>query len=530
MIAAMRRRAPRAHAEDEGFALVVVLGTMTVLMLFLLATLAFAVNNTKPNRRGQDAKTALAAAQAGVDEYVARLTAADDYWTNGNNDSTNKAFSSAGTPIPGAAAGGAVFKYSVLTDAVQTASDGVIRLRSTGTSRGVSRSITAQLTPASFLKYIYYSDIEALDPVLVKTPDARCYTYYYNGRSTAPTGTCQEIQWTGGDTVDGRLHSNDALQINGPVNFTSPETGTSWKTPPIANRYWWGTGTPLSIKPRPEDVVPLPQTNQELQAVASTGSGCVYSGETRIRFTGAFMRVLSPGTKAGVPSRCYNTSTPNVEQLVAVPSVIYVDDNSGTCGTLNAQGTAVGYPQPNEDVSGRSISPYNCAKGDAFVEGTLSGRTTLATKNNIVVTNDIYYSSGTGGPITGTDVLGLIADNYVWVYHPVKDDGSNLATLANPGVFHIDAAILSVKHSFVVQNWDAGAVLSPAGGALSTKLTVRGSIAQKFRGPVGQSKPDGSRSGYLKNYTYDDRLLNLPPPFFLKPATSPWHVQSVSAG
>ena len=523
----IRRCRDAARGDEQGFALVVVTGTMTVLMLFLLTTLAFVVNNSKPNRRGQDAKTALAAAQAGVDEYVSRLTATDDYWTRGNLDTSNNAFDAGGTPIPGGAAGGATFKYSVLTNAVDTATNGIIRLRSTGTSRGVSKTITAKLTPSSFLKYIYYSDIEVVDPALAKTTDARCSTYYYSGRSGAPSGTCSEIQWTGGDTVDGPLHSNDALQINGSVNFTRTETGTSWKTPTIPGHYWWGTGTPLSVQPRPEDVVPLPQTNQELQTVAASGSGCVYSGETRIKFTGATMQVLSPGTRGpGVPPRCYNTLSPNAEQSVAIPSVIYVTDTSGACGPVDAQGTAVGYPQANEDTTARSISPYNCAKGDAFVEGTLTGRTTLATSDNIIVTNDINYSTG----VSGTDVLGLIADNYVWVYHPVKSDGTNLKPTGNPGVFHIDAAILSVKHSFVVQNWDAGEVLSPVGGAVSTKLTIRGSIAQKFRGPVGTTRSDGSRTGYLKNYVYDDRLQNLPPPFFLKPATSPWHVQSISSG
>ena len=102
------------------------------------------------------------------------------------------------------------------------------------------------------------------------------------------------------------------------------------------------------------------------------------------------------------------------------------------------------------------------------------------------------------------------------MYHPVDTNGANL--LSTP-VRKIDAAILSVGHSFIVQNYFSGAALSTASDD-TTKLRVRGSILQKFRGPVGVP---GS-NGYLKNYVFDTRLLSAPPPYFLRPLTSPWKV------
>jgi hypothetical protein len=50
----------------------------------------------------------------------------------------------------------------------------------------------------------------------------------------------------------------------------------------------------------------------------------------------------------------------------------------------------------------------------------------------------------------------------------------------------VQAAILSLKHSFTVQNFARGAPLGD--------LTVNGSITQKFRGPVRTTGP----TGYLK--------------------------------
>ena len=72
-------------------------------------------------------------------------------------------------------------------------------------------------------------------------------------------------------------------------------------------------------------------------------------------------------------------------------------------------------------------------------------------------------------------MLGLVADNDVAVYHPVNGSGATQAgSLTDPT---IDAAILSLNHSFYVQNWATGAPLGT--------LTVNGVITQEFRGPVG---------------------------------------------
>ena len=77
----------------------------------------------------------------------------------------------------------------------------------------------------------------------------------------------------------------------------------------------------------------------------------------------------------------------------------------------------------------------------------------------------------------------------------------------------IDAAILAINHSFIVDHYDCGSGLG--------KLTVNGSISQNFRGPVGLV----SGAGYIKNYTYDDRLRYMEPPNFLEPVKSSWRIQ-----
>jgi hypothetical protein len=120
-------------------------------------------------------------------------------------------------------------------------------------------------------------------------------------------------------------------------------------------------------------------------------------------------------------------------------------------------------------------------------------------------------------------MLGLIANNFIRVYHPVRNR-SGFTCGEHPttdsrwvGDIRIDAAILALQHSFMVDNYYCD---SPLG-----TLTVSGAIAERFRGPVGTGGASGVATGYLKNYNYDDRLRFRDPPFFLDPVQAAWKVQ-----
>jgi hypothetical protein len=256
-------------------------------------------------------------------------------------------------------------------------------------------------------------------------------------------------------------------------------------------------------------------SNQSIKSIAQDNVkavGCYYTGPTRITFTGSTMTVLSPNTTSA-PARCLNTANrANAQTISTIPQVIYVDQVSGTC-------SGVGYPRTNEWTGGNTTD-YSCNRGSAFVQGTLTGQVTVASLDDIVITGDLTYTSGTNG----IDMLGLLAGNYVWVYHPVTSAGNNLSGVTP--VYQIQAAILALRHSFLVQNWRYGAALST--GSNATRLNVTGSIAQKFRGPVGTGTGTSISTGYSKNYVYDARLLTFQPPYFLQPDNSPWSVQTLT--
>jgi hypothetical protein len=193
-------------------------------------------------------------------------------------------------------------------------------------------------------------------------------------------------------------------------------------------------------------------------------------------------------------------------KLVDVPSngVVYVDnDPAGTC--------ANSAPPTNTTYSD------SAACGTLYVSGTYSTSMTLAARQDIVIKPHVIAGSGTSnGDLKKANddaVMGLIANQFVRVYHPCTSDTNRAGYMQT---VQIDAAILTLQHSFIVDNHRCG---SPLGN-----LTVNGAIAQKYRGAVGTGNNTSYTSGYIKNYWYDDRLKYRTPPYFLQPTSSAWNV------
>ena len=153
---------------------------------------------------------------------------------------------------------------------------------------------------------------------------------------------------------------------------------------------------------------------------------------------------------------------------------------------------------------------YGCRNGDLYVSGKVSTLTTAASANYVYVTSDITYAN------KATNILGLVGAHAVLVYNPMRI--STDVPLLTDFNREIDAAILSVDNTFQVQNYFHGGTRG--------QLTVFGSIAQKFRGPVGSVDPDTGLqlTGYTKAYQYDPVLKTISPPKFLAPSSTSFSV------
>jgi hypothetical protein len=513
--------------------MITVLLMIMVLSLMAVTSLSFATGSLHLSRRDQDWNAALAAAEAGIDDYVLHLNQDGNYWTYSSSvppPDGNRAFVD-WVPLAGPT-NPATFRYTA--DASSISTDGNVRITSTGRVRNVRRSVSAIVRRRNFLDYLYFTDYETFDPASypiggssydAATAQVQCSRHLYE----TPTrgADCRDIVFFGDasrkDVVNGPLHTNDSLKINGVPEFLGPAS-TSWDDPagkrwvdtkaaPGSSPVWSSTGDPTLADP-----LTMPPSNASLKSwtdPAQGKNGCLFTGPTKITLnSNGTATIVSPYTRT---SNCFTqTGIPNsTARTVNVPTdrVFYVQSIPTSSADPNYTAACSGYPPGILPVTGDTAT-YRCRDGDAFLSGQLSGQLTIASANNIILIGDTTYVTAPPG---GTDVLGLIADNYVEMYHPVDSNGNNIAVpLGTPKVVH--AAILSVNHSFRVQQYSRGAFIG--------NLSIRGAIGQKYRGAVGTFGSSGPTSGYIKDYAYDQRLKYISPPHFLDPVKSAWIVKT----
>jgi hypothetical protein len=289
--------------------------------------------------------------------------------------------------------------------------------------------------------------------------------YIYITDNEMIEGTTTKIWWITGDVVDGPLHTNDNLHTDGQPHFMRAVTMSGT----LDSR----NGTPVFDQGYKEhaDPVDFPATNLQLKTFAEQ-NGYYYYGETTITLNGTSLNIVNNDTSGRTTGPKGNVSMP-------ANGVIYVDGNAGAKWSAN--------------------------NGDCYVSGNISGLLTIAARNIVYVTGDLRYNS------PDNDMLGLVGENYVFVNHYSRT-GVDVA----PFDIRIDAAIVAVNHSFGFERYDEG--------SQKGTLTVFGSIAQKYRGPVGTF---GAHStGYHKNYSFDARMEYNCPPHFLEPVNAGFEVIS----
>lgn len=533
-----------AHRGQRGFSMFIVIMAMFVTSMFVAAAYAAANGDLPMGGDSKDRKIAYAAAEAGLNFYLTHLGQDPDYWTKcenvpapnttGEPNPVSKYWNGTGTDnrtwrnVTGSTAQYTVEilpangKTSCVEGDNASALDmksGVLRVRATGRPTATDplrRSIVANLRRKGFLDFLYYTDYEDSDPQSLATQSERtdadtyCKEKYRWQRpiAGAPSGFgCPEIQFVSGDSVNGPLHSNDSLLIcNSPI-FGRDSDDKIELVPKTNDTVQSGssgcTNTPVfkGVHTAGAAAMKPPSTNTALRKVAQD-DGYLFAGRTIIRMNGSQLYVNNNGTT----------------QTLAFPDngVIYVDAN-GSCNPIQYPAGVV------------YDDPAGC--GNVYVSGTYSDSLTIAAANDIIVAptrsnGTIDWSMSTTDTDikrSGDPVLGLIATNFVRVGHRVNRTydsrgrqtgcGNFTSALDNNGL-QIDAAILSLQHSFIVDNYNCGNKLGD--------LTVNGAIAQRYRGPVGTGGTGGT--GFLKNYWYDDRLRYRSPPHFLTPVDSAWTV------
>jgi type II secretory pathway pseudopilin PulG len=545
--------------EEDGFTMVVTVIAMSVLALLVLVAVTAVNGDAHLTSRDLMRKQAYEAAKAGLDEYAFRLHRYTGYWSKCDKAEDSSAVNQMGSTekrrsVPGLPSAKYAIELIPATGyskcdptnlATATASmlqsvdpmKGTFRVRSNGYAGDSHVAITATFKPASFLDYVYFTQYETSDPVSYATEELKygaeqqCEKFIRDGRTSVALKNkagqemnesggvyesgkgqrkkyCTTISFVSGDNIKGPMHTNDAFVICQETS-TKPILGRTIADPVevgSGSPGWYPTNEGLlnsgsSCGGKPEikgqfqlnsAVIIPPETNSELSTIAEPAYR--FSGEVSICLNGTTMTV-------GKGKSCN-------EQTLPFPTngVIYV--SSIACSGLYT---------PFNLIYSSTIS--EC--GNVNLSGTYSKPLTIAAANDVVITGNVTKTSEEG-------MLGLIANNFIRIYHPVKLKHPKTCTngvcteiltaweCANENLagsvenITIEAALLAIKHSFIVDNYDCG-------GSLGT-LNVKGAIAQKFRGAVGTT----SGTGYIKNYEYDERLKTTEPPSFIQPVKSDW--------
>ncbi len=561
----IRRVMISRRRDDAGMALLMVVASMLILSIIVTAALGYAVRDQSESRHDQDYTAALQAANAGVQDYISYVnqygqaynTTSSLYCANpamqgGNSVLTSGNCSWGSTPswvkvqdLSGTNAIPEYYHYDI--DTTNAITSGQVVVTASGRVNKVTRSIQATVTDGGSTDYTYFTDYESQDPQISGDPNNNCRplsgttplhwwemtpSQQSNANANANQDVC-DINFITGDVLTGPVHTNDDALMNGTPDFegafstSDPACQTATKAKDYSDTCYRSNGSPTpTFNPPPSYVKDwFPPNNTNTLKATAQSVGCVYNGPTRIKFLAAgTIQVWSHyttsvnagcGTVAALQSAAGATVPIPANFLVFVQNASSPAPNSACAVGAIGNGLPVANDawasNPSQFRAGLTADQY-CNEGNAFVEGSVNGRVTVAAENDVIITGNTTYQGG----LNGDDILGLVALNYIEVYHPVTSiasGGNDIGTV--PSTFQVQAALDSLNHSFIVQAWDQG-----ANGTRT--LQVTGSIAQEFRGPVGQGGAGGT--GYLKSYVYDTRLKYGPPPYFPHWTNANWTV------
>jgi Tfp pilus assembly protein PilX len=576
------RRLATALRRQDGVTMIVMLGVMTVTSLVVVAAFTSARGEVHLTATDTEQKKAYYAAEAGVEDYEYHLTQDGDYLDYcttpvPTNPALNQYYQKGTkTPlkvselhtaeVPPVEVNSVIVpsgeKYAIqlipaesdklngdwecdanhLVETMveeQGAATGTFRIKSIGFSGNQEAAIVATFRNANFVSYVWYTMYEVADPVIFgevpKEKPASYWTecgHFYEEREALPAKQCLPLNnfFASSESVNGPVHVQDHAGVCGEPTFGRVATdriefggGNNKSEPGYSTESAGGCGgaKPVfkgtHIPPKEVPSIEPPPGDEELEHIV----------EPSYHFFGKTEIVLE-GKTLTIAKYTFNESTKKTEVTttkgVAYPpnGVIYVSGGKGSCPLYSPFGPVPSYTEDTE-----------C--GNVYVHGKYEESLTIASQNDVVINGSITTPTSPEATANATpttnSLLGLIANNFVRVYHPVTgtrgkkftecNGSANLTTgekqdLNNPIIY---AAILAVKHSVIVDNFDCG---TPSLGSLNLYGAVAGLFSNGLSGVINGST---LVSGYGYSANYDNRLQVEEPPHFLNPVQAAWYVQ-----
>lgn len=379
-------------------------------------------------------------------------------------------------------------------------------LVSNGTCHGYSDQVQVYIREQSFGRYVYFTDAEVSS--ISKQP----------------------IWFFPGDRIRGPAHSNNAggsyFHISWDATATQPifdDMVTSagdqivWAPQqPVGSLYNDVFQGGMNSYKLGSDAIPLP-SSAAVQQIEAWGSDTGFPTTDGV--------YVNPGGGIyihGDAAAVLKDQGPGVQEFVITQG----SDTYDVIADANMQTTTVTHSSPMLATTTQVVD--GPSTGVLYATGNLTSLSGIVSDNKLGPSGiesrnawTIAADAGAGRSITLTAPL-TTKDPYDPGFSPNDNKNLKPGTLGlyaqdivvgsqAPSKMEIDAVMLAGTSSmeggnFYVQNWDTK---TPTG-----TLTVMGGVIQQARGPVGTFNGSLIKTGYAKNYWYDERLVDRPPPYF----------------
>ena len=171
---------------------------------------------------------------------------------------------------------------------------------------------------------------------------------------------------------------------------------------------------------------------------------------------------------------------------------------------------------------------FNCVNSneESFFGHGFEGKLTIAASGDIIIPQDILYKSANPNgsvPSSSSDVLGLIAEKHILIWRnapsTVKIDAGMGAIGNQSSPDHLLPATClngnwSIDGRFGTISVDG--INCYGENNEKSQLTIYGCLIMKERGLIHTSYNGGTRGFISKNYHYDQRFIQNPPPHFFQ--------------
>lgn len=360
------------------------------------------------------------------------------------------------------------------------------------------------------------------------------YSYFTDSETSAITNDA--IWFYSRDRIHGPVHTNDKLHITWDTGATAPifydsvssnSSSAQWSPRVPGTTDDWGrvlSGGASAITFNVQRIN-LPGTTDNQKKAA-------WGGTNYPTTTGVYLPTFGSTVSAGVfvVGNCtlaFSVDAATGNQIIAIVSgstTTTITQQLAAQQTMKKVGsgtvtTYAGVPNGVIYCTG-NITAMSGVIGDNYCTGTAIVRrnawtvaTDVLAAKTVTITNALSYKTLPDATKSDSHASNLRAGTFGVVAEKIILSGTpNDMTLH--GVYLAGSAN-STNGSLYYAGWDT---------TKRGNLRVLGGIIQKKRGPVGTFNGNALQSGYNKDYNYDARMMNNPPPFF--PTTGQFDVLS----